>query len=63
MSLLNLFELLGYNVAFNRRITRNELIQEVGLSEGEYWGFFQVTDEQFKDIIERGQVDESVIVD
>ena len=54
---------MTYNVAFNRRITRNELIQEVGLSEDEYWGFFQVTDEQFKDIIERGQVDESVIVD
>ena len=54
---------MTYNVAFNRRITRNELIQEVGLSEGEYWGFFQITDEQFKDIIERGQVDESVIVD
>lgn len=35
----------------------------MGLSEDEYWGFFQVTDEQFKDIIERGQVDESVIVD
>lgn len=54
---------MTYNVAFNRRVTRNELIQEVGLSEGEYWGFFQTTDEQFKDIIERGQVDESVIVD
>lgn len=53
---------MTYNVAFNRRVTRNELIQEVGL-ESEYWGFFQITDEQFKVIIERGQVDESVIVD
>ncbi len=53
---------MTYNVAFNRRVTRNELIQEVGL-ESEYWGFFQITDEQFKDIIERGQVDESIIVD
>jgi len=53
---------MTYNAAFDRRVTRGELIDGVGLSEDQYWGFFQVTDEQFKDIISRGKVNESIIV-
>lgn len=51
-----------YNAAFNRRIIRKELIEEVCISCGVYWGFFELTDEQFFNIIERGQIDESLIV-
>lgn len=54
---------MTYNAAFNRRIIRKELIEEIGISRGVYWGFFKLTNEQFNNIIERGQIDESLIVD
>lgn len=54
---------MTYNAAFNRRIIRKELIEEIGISRGVYWGFFELTDEQFNNIIEIGQIDESLIVD
>lgn len=54
---------MTYNAAFNRRIIRKELIEEVGISQSAYWGFSELTDEQFNDIIERGKIDESLIVD
>lgn len=53
---------MTYNAAFNRRVIRKELIEEVGLSPDIYWGFFELTDEQFNDIIIRGQIDESLII-
>ena len=53
---------MTYNAAFNRRTIRKELIEEIGISRGVYWGFFKLTDEQFNNIIEKGQIDESLIV-
>ncbi len=53
---------MTYNAAFDRRVTRGELIDEVGISKDQYWGFFQLSDEQFEDIISRGKVNESIIV-
>ena len=54
---------MTYNAAFNRRTIRKELIEEIGISRRVYWGFFKLTDEQFNNIIEKGQIDESLIVD
>ena len=54
---------MTYNAAFNHRLNRQELINGVGLSATQYWGFFKLTDKQFNDIIARGQIDESIIVD
>lgn len=53
---------MTYNTAFNHRLINKELVEEVGLSPS-YWGFFKLTDEQFNDIIARGQIDESLIID
>lgn len=53
---------MTYNAAFNHRLINKELVEEVGLAPL-YWGFFQLTDEQFYDIVTRGQIDESIIVD
>ena len=55
--------LIYYNIAFDRRVTRGELIEQVGLSAGDYWGFMQINDEQFKNIISRGKINESLIID
>lgn len=54
---------MTYNIAFDRRVTRGELIEQVGLSAGDYWGFMQINDEQFKNIISRGKINESLIID
>lgn len=53
---------MTYNAAFNHRIINKELVKEVKLNP-EYWGFFSLTDEQFNDIIKRGKIDDSLIID
>jgi hypothetical protein len=53
---------LTYNAALSKRLTRGILIEEVGLSRNIYWGFFELSDTQFQSIMERGGVDESVII-
>jgi len=52
-----------YNAALAKRITRGDLIDEVGLDESEYWGVMQLTNQQFSHIARLGAVNESLIVD
>lgn len=47
---------MTYNVAFKKRLNRNMLIEEVGIDSELYWGFLQLTDEQFFEIATRGGV-------
>ncbi len=47
---------MTYNAAFSKRVTRGVLIDEVGIPEGEYWGFLQLSDEQFDHILRLGGV-------
>lgn len=53
---------MTYNVAFKKRVTNGQLIDEFGIKP-EYWGVFSVTNEKFKKIMKAGEVDESVIID
>lgn len=53
---------MTYNIAFKKRVTNGQLQDKFGISP-KYWGVFDVTDEQFKNIIRAGEVDESLIVD
>lgn len=41
-----------YNMALTKRVNRKLLLEEVGLSANQYWGFFPVTTNQFKKIVE-----------
>ncbi|ADU27962.1 hypothetical protein [Ethanoligenens harbinense] len=55
---------MTYNAALSRRLTRHKLIEEVGVDrEQPYWGFVQITDDQFKQILKDGGVNESLIID
>lgn len=45
---------MTYNIAFKKRIVRHELIEEIGLDRDQYWGFFELTDEQFQKIARKG---------
>lgn len=52
-----------YNIALKKRITRHDLIEEIGLPRNEkYWGCFEITDTQLERIIKNGEVDESFII-
>ena len=47
---------MTYNAALKKRIVRHDLIEQVGLERNQYWGFFELTDEQFQDVVQRGMV-------
>jgi len=51
-----------YNAALKKRPTRKTLIEKVGLDRDIYWGFTELTDEQFERIIEVGEIDEGIII-
>lgn len=54
---------MTYNIALAKRITRGMLLDEAEISPTLYWGFFQLTDNQFDYIIKKGNVNENFIVD
>lgn len=51
---------MTYNAALKKRIVRHDLIEEIGLERNQYWGFFELTDEQFKKIARRGDVNKII---
>jgi len=53
---------MTYNAAFKKRIVRHDLIEQIGLSRNEYWGFMKITDNQFDEIINRGGISHNLFV-
>ena len=51
-----------YNVALPKRIVRHDLIGNIGLDRSAYWGFLELTDEQFGGICERGKINPLLLV-
>jgi len=51
-----------YNSALLKRVTRGQMIESVGIDANQYWGFFQLTNEQFNEIVEIGQINENLII-
>lgn len=54
---------MTYNAALRKRLIRKKLIEQIGIDRDIYWGFFQITDEQFVRILEEGGVLESIVID
>ncbi|MCQ2191422.1 MAG: N-acetyltransferase [Paludibacteraceae bacterium] len=52
---------MTYNVAFTKRVTRGYMLDKIGISS-DYWGFFQLTDEQFDEIIKKAEINEGIII-
>lgn len=52
---------MTYNAAMKKRIVRHDLIEEIGLERNQYWGFFELTDEQFQKIVLKGDVNKIFI--
>lgn len=53
---------MTYNTALRRRITRQKLVEEIGISADKYSGFLELTEQQFKDIIKKGEINESIVI-
>lgn len=47
---------MTYNAALKKRIVRHDLIEEIGLERNQYWGFFELTNNQFIKIAQKGEV-------
>ncbi len=54
---------MSYNIALSKRVTRGQLLDEVGIPADIYWGFFELTDAQFNAILKKGNVNENIIID
>ncbi|OKL39122.1 N-acetyltransferase [Pontibacter flavimaris] len=52
---------MTYNVALKKRITNGVLKDELGIDPG-YWGFFKLTDQQLLGLLQKGEVNESIII-
>lgn len=51
-----------YNVALNKRIIRRDLIEEIGISRTDRIVAYDISDEEFKKILEFGGVNESLVI-
>lgn len=51
-----------YNLAFQKKVIRKELIEQAGLIAEDYWGFMPLTETQFTDILNLGNADGRYIV-
>lgn len=54
---------LTYNAAFHRRITRGRLLSEGVLSEQPRWDFRELTQAQFRTILDLGEVNARLVID
>ena len=49
---------LIYNFPLKNRIVRHELVDTIGLDRDVYWGFFELSDEEFEKIVKYGHASE-----
>lgn len=52
-----------YNVAFTKRVIRQDLMEQVGIDGQQRWSLVELTDAQFKKIMDLGKADERYIID
>lgn len=53
---------MTYNIAFNKRVTRGYMIDVLKISSNQYWGFFQLNDDQFQGILDKAEINEGIII-
>lgn len=53
---------MTYNAALKKRIVRHDLANTIGLDRDMYWGFFELTENEFSSIIELGGVESHIIM-
>lgn len=53
---------ITYNVSLSKRIIRGRLIDEVGIDPKLYWGLIPLTNTQFNEILQLGEINEHYII-
>lgn len=53
---------MTYNIAFPKRVTRSYMIDNLKISYNQYWGFFQLNDDQFQGILDKAEINEGIII-
>lgn len=53
---------MTYNIALKKRVTRGYLLDNLNFSSDIYWGFFQLSDAQFRGILKEGEAPLNVII-
>ncbi|XDD45208.1 GNAT family N-acetyltransferase [Leptospira sp. WS39.C2] len=53
---------MTYNAAMSKRLTMQTLVEKIGLDKEEYWGFRELSDNQFKAIVKMGGINEDFII-
>ena len=51
-----------YNIALNKRIIRKSLIEDIGIERNQYWGFIKLTEQQYRNILSRGEISENLAI-
>ncbi|MBE6323708.1 MAG: N-acetyltransferase [Bacteroidales bacterium] len=51
-----------YNIALQKKVIRKEIIEQVGIPFGAYWGFLQLSNEQFNQLLTLGNADGRYII-
>ena len=54
---------MTYNVAFSKRVTRGRLLEEAHISEQPRWDLRELTIDQFRVVLQMGNVDARLVVD
>lgn len=54
---------MTYNIALTKKVTRGYLLDNLGISPSVYWGFFRLSDDQFQGILDKGEINENIIID
>lgn len=54
---------MSYNVSLTKKIIRKDLIEDIGMIENQYWGFFCVTKRQLEKVLEKGMVNDNYLID
>jgi len=59
----NLFVIkMLYNAAFSKRLIRKDLVENIGIENDIYWGFFKLSESQYRKILDLGGINERFIV-
>jgi len=53
---------MTYNIALVRRLNRKRLVEEIHIPENVYWGFFEISDTQFDNIVRLGECNENYFI-
>ncbi len=54
---------MTYNAALRKRLTRHILADEVGISRAPRWSFLTLSDSQLEKILEKGDINEGIVID